>query len=129
VQLRTTCLAPAIGLHYARRSEILRKEDHPLFKESLRYVAVRLFITRSDLGEPVVNYSGLLGALAAEALANAYYPPGSRGPGSTLTRYSADIGWRFGGNLLQCTIERGIAHLKLQADFASPLLTPAFAKP
>jgi hypothetical protein len=69
--------------------------------ESLRYAAVRLFITRSDSGEPAVNYSGLLGPLAAEALANTYYPPGSRGIGSTLIRYSADLGWRFGGNLLR----------------------------
>jgi hypothetical protein len=34
-------------------------------------------------------------------LANTYYPPGSRGVGSTLIRYSADVGWRFGGYLLR----------------------------
>jgi hypothetical protein len=71
------------------------------FRESLKYAAVRLVITRNDSGAPAVNYSGLLGPLAGEALANTYYPPGSRGVGSTLIRYSADIGWRFGGHLLR----------------------------
>jgi hypothetical protein len=58
-------------------------------------------ITRNDSGAPAVNYSGLLGPLAGEALANTYYPPGSRGVGSTLIRYSTDVGWRFGGYLLR----------------------------
>jgi hypothetical protein len=71
------------------------------FRESLKYAAVRLVITRNDSGAPAVNYSGLLGPLAGEALANTYYPPGSRGVGSTLIRYSADLGWRFGGDLLR----------------------------
>lgn len=71
------------------------------FRESLKYAAVRVVITRNDSGEPAVNYSGLLGALAGEALADTYYPPGSRGVGSTLIRYSADLGWRFGGDLLR----------------------------
>jgi hypothetical protein len=71
------------------------------FGESLRYAAVRLVITRNDSGAPAVNYAGLLGPLAGEALANTYYPPGSRGVSSTIIRYSADVGWRFGGHLLR----------------------------
>ncbi len=71
------------------------------FQQSLKYAALRLVVTRSDAGDPVVNYSGLLGPLAAEGLANVYYPQGDRGLGSTLIRYSADLGWRVGGNLLR----------------------------
>jgi hypothetical protein len=71
------------------------------FRESLKYAAFHLVVTRSDSGTAVVNYSGVLGPLAGETLANTYYPQGSRGVGSTLIRYSADMGWRFGGNLLR----------------------------
>jgi hypothetical protein len=71
------------------------------FKETVKYSAVRLVQTRSDSGKRVVNYSGLLGPLAGEALANAYWPEENRGVGSTLVRYAADIGWKFGGNMLR----------------------------
>jgi hypothetical protein len=71
------------------------------FRASLKYAALRLLLTRNDSGAPVVNYSGLLGPLAGETLANTYYPQGSRGVGSTLIRYSTDMGWRFGGNLVR----------------------------
>jgi hypothetical protein len=71
------------------------------FRESLKYAASRLIMTRNDSGAPVVDYSGLLGPLAGETLANAYYPQGSRGVSETLIRYAADMGWRFGGNLLR----------------------------
>jgi len=69
--------------------------------KSAEYAAHRLVFTRSDSGRQVVNYSGLLGPLAGETLANTYYPQGSRGIGNTLIRYASDQGWRFGGNLLR----------------------------
>jgi hypothetical protein len=71
------------------------------FGQSVGYAAKRLVITRSDSGDEVVNYSGLLGPLAGETLANVYYPTGSKGVGSTAIRYSTDIGWRFAGYLLR----------------------------
>lgn len=71
------------------------------FRQSLEYAAVRLVFTRNDSGAAVVNYSGLLGPLAGETLADTYYPQGSRGVGSTLIRYSTDMASRFGGNLLR----------------------------
>ena len=71
------------------------------FGESVKYAAVRLVITRSDDGDQVVNYSGLIGPLLAEGLANAYYPEQNRSAGSTFTRYASDMAWRFGGNLLR----------------------------
>jgi hypothetical protein len=71
------------------------------FGDSVKYAASRLVITRSDSGAQVVNYAGLLGPLAGEGLANTYYPPGNRGFGSTMIRYSTDVGWRFAGYLLR----------------------------
>jgi hypothetical protein len=71
------------------------------FKQAVKYSAVRLVLTRSDSGRPVVNYAGLLGPMAGEALANTYWPEQNRGVGSTFVRYASDLGWRFGGNLLR----------------------------
>jgi len=58
-------------------------------------------LTRSDSGKRVVNFAGLLGPLAGEFLANTYYPEGNRDVSSTMIRYAADLGWRFGGNVLR----------------------------
>jgi len=71
------------------------------FGQSVKYAVVRLVITRSDSGKQAVNYSGMLGTLASEALANTYYPRGSRGVSSTFIRYASDMGWRLGGNILR----------------------------
>jgi hypothetical protein len=71
------------------------------FGQSLEYSASRLVITRSDSGNEVVNYNGILGPLAAEGLASVYYPRGSKDFGSTMIRYSTDIGWRYAGYLLR----------------------------
>jgi hypothetical protein len=71
------------------------------FRQSVKYAAVRVVKTRSDDGRTVTNFAGLLGPLAGEALANTYYPEGSRGVGDTFIRYSADLGWRFAGHLMK----------------------------
>ena len=71
------------------------------FRQSVKYAAVRVVKTRSDNGQSVSNFSGLVGPLAGEGLANTYYPEGSRGVGDTFIRYSADLGWRFAANLLK----------------------------
>lgn len=71
------------------------------FRQSVKYAAVRVLRTRSDDGQSVTNFAGLLGPLAGEAVANTYYPEGSRDIGDTFIRYSADLGWRFAGNLLK----------------------------
>jgi hypothetical protein len=69
------------------------------FRQSVKYAAIRVVKTRSDDGQTVTNFAGLLGPLAGEALANTYYPEGSRGVGDTFIRYSADLGWKFTGHL------------------------------
>lgn len=74
---------------------------HYSFKQSVKYAAVRIVVTRSDSGERVVNFADILGPLAGEALADTYYPEGNRGVSSTFTRYGADLGWKFGGHLMR----------------------------
>ena len=71
------------------------------FGQTVKYSAVRLVFTRSDSGKRVVNSGGLLGPLAGEFLANTYYPEGNRDVSSAMIRYAADLGWRFGGNMLR----------------------------
>jgi hypothetical protein len=71
------------------------------FKQSVKYAAVRLMITNTDEGEKQVNYSGLIGPLLSEGLANAYYPDQNRTVSSTFVRYAVELSWKFGGNLLR----------------------------
>jgi hypothetical protein len=71
------------------------------FGQSVKYAAVRVLYTSTDAGEKQINYSGLIGPLLSEGLANAYYPEQNRTAGSTLTRYAYDLSWRFAGNLLR----------------------------
>jgi hypothetical protein len=71
------------------------------FWQSVEYSAERVVITRTDSGRSVPNYSGLIGNLGAEALANSYYPKGNNGASDIFIRYGIDLGWRFGGHLLR----------------------------
>jgi hypothetical protein len=73
----------------------------PNFWGAVRYSLRRVVITRDDSGADVVNWSGLLGPLAGEALANTYLPAQNRTVGNTFARYAGDIGWRAAGNLLR----------------------------
>ena len=74
---------------------------HYSFKQSVKYAAVRIVVTRSDSGKRVANFADTLGPLAGEGLANTYYPEGNRDVSSTFIRYGSDLGWKFGGNLLR----------------------------
>jgi len=95
------------------------------FKQSLEYAAVRIAITRSDSGERVTNFAGLLGPLASEALANTYYPEGSRTVGSTFVRYASDLGWKFGGHLLRQYWPNINRKLRLMPPAAESAPTPS----
>jgi hypothetical protein len=88
----------ASALHEDPRFYVKRRLS---VKETVRYAALRLVYTRSDSGEQVINFDGLVGPLASEVLANTYYPKSNRGVGSTLSRYASDQGWKFTGNLLR----------------------------
>lgn len=90
------------------------------FKQAVKYAAVRVAVTRSDSGARAVNFAGLLGSLAGEGLADSYYPEGSRGVGSTFTRYASDLGWNFGGNLLRQYWPKINKKLRLAPPAAEP---------
>jgi hypothetical protein len=96
------------------------------FMQSVKYAAVTVFVTRSDSGKQVTNYSGLIGPLLAEGLANSYYPDQNRDASSTFARYGADLGWKFGGNLLRQywpTLNRRL-RLVPNAPASAPASTP-----
>ena len=99
-------------------------KKHYSFKQSVKYAAERIVITRSDSGERVVNFADTLGPLAGEALADTYYPEGNRGVSSTFIRYGSDIGWKFGGNMLRQYWPRINRKIKLV-----PESTPTPSKP
>jgi hypothetical protein len=73
----------------------------PTFGGSVKYSVKRLFVTRDDDKHDVANWSGLLGPLMAEGLANAYWPEPDRTAGQTFERYGVDLAERVGSNLLR----------------------------
>jgi hypothetical protein len=56
------------------------------FKHRLAHAVIRPAVTRKDSGLRALNWSGLLGTIAASSLSNAYYPAGDRGAGTTFRR-------------------------------------------
>jgi hypothetical protein len=94
------------------------------FGGSVKYSFRRVFITRSDSGDQVINWSGLLGPLAAEGLANIYFPDNYRTAGNTFSRYGRDLGWIARGNLLRQYWPRINRKLKLVPE-QTTLTTPS----
>jgi hypothetical protein len=73
----------------------------PTFGGSAKYAVSRVFVTRSDDGNEVANWSGLVGPLLSEGLANAYWPEGERTAPKTFQRYGVDLAWRAGFNMFR----------------------------
>jgi hypothetical protein len=71
------------------------------FGGSVKYAIRRVFVTRSDSGDPVFNWSGLLGMAGAEGLANVYYPDSYRTAANTFSRFGFDLMGNAAGNLLR----------------------------
>jgi hypothetical protein len=76
-------------------------ERDPTFGRSVKYSVQRLFVTRDDEGRDVANWSGLVGPLLSEGLANAYWPVQDRTARQTFQRYGIDLAVQFGGNVLR----------------------------
>jgi hypothetical protein len=76
-------------------------QSKPSLWRSLKYSTQRVVVTRNDSGRNVFNTSGLLGALAAEGLANVYLPPSEQTVGKTASRFAIDVAWRVGGNMFK----------------------------
>jgi len=89
----------ASALHQDPRFFVKPTSD---IKVAVRTAVRRTFITRDDRTmKPVANWSGLLGPLLAEGLANAYMPPDAQTVGKTFQRYGTDIGVTAGTNVLR----------------------------
>ena len=76
-------------------------EANPSFGHAVKYSVQRVFVTRTDDGRDVANWSGLAGPLMAEGLANVYWPERNRTVGDTFLRFGLDIATRAGGNMLR----------------------------
>jgi hypothetical protein len=76
-------------------------ESHPSLGRAIKYSAKRMVVTRGDSGREVFNASGLLGPLAAEALANVYLPTHEQTGARTAERYGTDLAWRFAANMFR----------------------------
>ena len=70
-------------------------------KARLAHAVSSAFVTRSDSGRTVPNYSYLLGNMCAGALSNLYYPPGNRGAHLVFTNTAIGLAGRLGTNLLR----------------------------
>ena len=66
-----------------------------------RHAVASSFITRGDNGKTQINYSHLLGSLAAGAIANAYHPASSRGVGLTFETFGITTAGNIAGNLVR----------------------------
>jgi len=62
------------------------------FQSRLLYALANAFICKGDNKKWQPNYSNILGNLAAGGIANAYYPPGARGAGTTFATAGIRIG-------------------------------------
>ncbi|MBZ5663325.1 MAG: hypothetical protein LAO30_01865 [Acidobacteriia bacterium] len=76
-------------------------EVNPSFGHAVKYSVQRVFVTRTDDGRDVTNWSGLAGPLMSEGLANVYWPERNRSVGDTFLRFGLDIATRAGGNMLR----------------------------
>jgi hypothetical protein len=70
-------------------------------KSRLAYALATSVICRGDNGHWQVNYSGLLGGLAAAGISNTYYPPKDRGADLVFQNALIGIGATAAANVLQ----------------------------
>jgi hypothetical protein len=67
----------------------------------LRHAMFSPFVTRSDSGESVPNYSSLGGDLAAAGISNLYFPRTNRGVGLVFANFAIGTAERIGASLAQ----------------------------
>jgi len=70
------------------------------WKLRFAHALIRPVITNTDSQRKAFNWSGLLGGIAASALANAYYPEEERGVGKTFSRVATGIPSSMIGHLV-----------------------------
>jgi len=67
----------------------------------IRHAMFSPFVTRSDSGKTVPNYSSLGGDLASAGLSNLYYPRANRGVGLVFGNFAIGTAERIGASLAQ----------------------------
>ena len=67
----------------------------------IRHAVLSPFVTRSDSGKSVPNYSSLGGDLAAASLSNLYFPRANRGVGLVFGNFAIGTAERIGASLAQ----------------------------
>jgi len=67
----------------------------------IRHAMFSPFVTRSDSGKTVPNYSSLGGDLAAASLSNLYFPRSNRGVGLVFGNFAIGTAERIGASLAQ----------------------------
>ena len=67
----------------------------------IRHAMFSPFVTRSDSGKPMPNYSSLGGDLASAGLSNLYFPQANRGAGLVLGNFAIGTAERIGAALAQ----------------------------
>jgi hypothetical protein len=70
-------------------------------RSRILYAIERTVITRTDTGRNTFNWSGVLGGLMAESLANSYLPDAERTAGKTFSRYGFRIGFSALDNVVK----------------------------
>jgi hypothetical protein len=98
------------------------------------YALRRAVVTRTDTGGEAVNWSGILGSLMAEGLANSYLPDAERTTGKTFSRFGIRIGFSMASNVVKeywPTIFKGLRITKLVPSEGSDpgTVTPPPDKP
>lgn len=84
------------------------------------YAISMAVICKGDNGKWQINYSGLLGSLAAGGISNLYYPDTDRGAGLTFENFGVGIGATAGVNLLQEFVLRKLTPHTQKPDPANP---------
>jgi len=74
------------------------------------------FVARGDNGRNQLNYSHMLGSLAAAGIANTYHPAGSRGVGDTFQTFGISLASNIIGNMFR---EFVLRHLETVPAFAN----------
>ncbi len=100
-------------------------QSHPSIWGSVKYSAVRVFVTRTDSGRNTFNASGILGTVAAEVLANSYLPVSEQTGAENAQRIGTDLAWKFAGNMFKnywptLFHSLGLNRLKVIPDPGSP---------
>jgi hypothetical protein len=74
---------------------------HGTVGQRVGYALRRIVVTRTDAGGEAFNWSGVVGSLLAESLANSYLPDAERTTGKTFTRFGFRMGFSAASNILK----------------------------